>query len=98
MSEIKQPTDHKKKAGTEDNYTFTYNDKQYTFEKGFDVIGSPKFLRSNRRRDELDFAFTMLEEIAGDEVLAVIDEMSTEEFKEFSKAMGEASRVALSED
>lgn len=75
-----------------DLYTFDYEGETYTFEKPFSVVRAPGFLRANRRRDELDLAFTILEEIAGDEVLALIDRMSDEEFRAFSldvnKAMG----------
>lgn len=94
MTDVKQPTDHKKKAGTE-NYTFDYKGKNYTFEKSFEVIATPKWLRANRRRDELDLAFTMIEEIAGDNALEAIDEMTQDEFKVFSLAMNKAMTASL---
>ena len=77
---------------SDDLYTFEFGGDSYTFEKPFSVVRAPGFLRANRRRDELDLAFTILEEIAGDEVLAAVDLMTDEEFRSFSadlnKAMG----------
>lgn len=67
------------------NYTFTHNGETYTFEQSLDVVRSPKWLRANRRRDELDLAFTVIEEIGGEDVVEVIDGMTTEEFKAFTK-------------
>lgn len=67
------------------HYTFDHDGKTYTFEQSLDVVRSPKWLRANRRRDELDLAFTVIEEIGGDDVVEVIDGMTTEEFKVFTK-------------
>jgi hypothetical protein len=69
---------------TNDFFTFEHDGETYTFERPFAVVRSPRWLRANRRRDELDLAFTILEEIAGDEVLAVIDSMTEDEFKAFA--------------
>lgn len=93
MTAVKQPQDHKKPGG--ELYSFEFNGKTYTFEKPFEAIATPKWLRANRRRDELDLAFTMIEEIAGDSVLEAIDEMTQEEFKEFSVAMNKAMSDSL---
>lgn len=93
MTAVKQPQDHKEPRGN--TYSFEFNGKTYRFEKSFETIATPKWLRANRRRDELDLAFTMLEEIAGDEVLEVIDTMTQDEFKEFSKAMNSAMASSL---
>lgn len=77
---------------TNDLFSFDHDGKTYTFERPFAVVRSPRWLRANRRRDELDLAFTILEEIGGDEVLDVIDSMSEQEFAAFAvnlnKAMG----------
>lgn len=67
-----------------DLFSFEHRGNTYTFEKPFSTIRSPRWLRANRRRDELDLAFTILEELAGEGVLEVIDSMSEEEFKELS--------------
>lgn len=73
-----------------DLYTFEHDGKTYTFERPFAVVRSPRWLRANRRRDELDLAFTILEEIAGDDVLDVIDSMTEDEFVAFSKRLNSA--------
>lgn len=73
-----------------DFYTFEHDGQTYTFERPFAVVRSPRWLRANRRRDELDLAFTILEEIAGDAVLDVIDSMSEEDFASFAKGVNAA--------
>lgn len=93
MTAVKKPQDHKVAGG--ELYTFEYNEKTYTFEKPFEVIATPKWLRANRRRDELDLAFTMIEELAGEDALEAIDAMTQEEFKEFSVAMNKAMSEVL---
>lgn len=70
-----------------DFFSFDHNGETHTFEKPFSTVRSPRWLRANRRRDELDLAFTILEEIAGDAVLDVIDSMTEEEFKAFAKRL-----------
>jgi hypothetical protein len=69
------------------NFTFEHDGKTYEFEKGFEVVRSPRWLRANRRRDELDLAFTILEEIAGDEALEAIDAMTEDEFVALAKRL-----------
>lgn len=93
MTAPRKPQDHKVTGG--ELYTFEHDGNEYTFEKPFEAIATPKWLRANRRRDELDLAFTMIEEIAGDNALEAIDTMSQEEFKDFSKAMNSAMASAL---
>lgn len=88
MTAPKQPQDHKKAGG--ELHTFEHNGKEYTFEKPFDTVETPKWLRANRRRDQIDLVFTLLEEIAGEECLEVIDEMTNEEFEKFSDDIGKA--------
>jgi hypothetical protein len=68
-----------------DLFSFDHDGKTYTFEQSFDVVRSPRWLRENRRRDELDLMFTILEEIGGDEVVEVVDSMDADEFLKFSK-------------
>lgn len=75
---------------TDGNFTFTHDGKRYTFEQSFDVVRRPGWLRANRRRDPLDLAFTMIEEIAGDEALAAVDAMTDKEFEKMSEAMNKA--------
>lgn len=80
----------------DDFYTFEHDGQTYTFEQPFAVVRSPRWLRANRRRDELDLAFTILEEIGGDDVVEVIDNMTEDEFATFAndlnKAMGASFR------
>lgn len=92
MSEVKQPQDHKKAGG--ELFEFEHDGKTYTFEKSFDVVQTPKWLRANRRRDQLDLVFTLLEEVAGEEVLEVIDKMTKDEFEKFSDDIGKATNKA----
>lgn len=93
MTTPRKPQDHKVAGG--ELYTFEHNGKEYTFEKPFEAIATPKWLRANRRRDELDLAFTMIEEVAGDDALEAIDTMTQEEFKAFSVSMNKAMSESL---
>lgn len=79
------------------NFKFEHNGKEYEFEKDFSVVRSPKWLRANRRRDELDLAFTIIEEVAGDEALEAIDDMDENEFMELAKKMNKEMGAALGE-
>lgn len=72
---------------TADLFSFDHNGETHTFEKSLSVVRSPKWLRANRRRDELDLTFTILEEVAGEDVVEVIDEMTPEEFQAFGKKL-----------
>ena len=65
------------------NYTFEHDGKTYEFEKPLDEVRKPGFIRANRRRDEIDLVFTILEAVAGEEVLDVVDNMTEDEFKVF---------------
>lgn len=78
----KQPQDHKTK-----HFTFEHDGETYEFEKDFSVVRSPRWLRANRRRDELDLAFTILEEIAGEDALEAIDDMDEAEFMRLAKRL-----------
>lgn len=77
------------------NYSFEHKGETFTFEHDFDVIRSPKWLRQNRRRDEVDLTFTILESVAGDDALAAIDDMGEDEFIAFAKALDKAIGVSL---
>ncbi|MFE9497265.1 hypothetical protein [Streptomyces collinus] len=69
------------------NFKFEHNGEEYEFEKDFSVVRSPKWLRANRRRDEVDLVFTIIEELGGDDVCDVVDEMDEAEFQTFVKAV-----------
>lgn len=80
---------------TADRYSFEHNGETLTFEKSFSTVRSPKWLRANRRRDEVDLIFTILEELGGDDVIEAVDTMTTEEFnaafgKRLMKELGAA--------
>lgn len=80
------------------NFKFEHNGNEYEFEKDFSVVRSPKWLRANRRRDEVDLVFTIIEELGGDDVCDVVDEMDEAEFQTFVKAvMKQFSKDASSE-
>jgi len=79
-----------KTTATDERFTFDHDGKTYTFERSLDVVRKPGWLRKNRRRDELDLAFTILEEVAGDEALAAIDEMEEDEFVVLMERLNES--------
>jgi len=75
----KRPTDHQ--SADSDRYTFTHKGKTFTARPYLDVL-TPGWLRANRRRDETDFAFTLLEALfEGDKAaIAALDSMDWTEF------------------
>ncbi|MET7741979.1 hypothetical protein [Streptomyces sp. NPDC005385] len=75
---------------TDKTFTFEHNGEELSFEKPFSEVRTPKFLRANRKLDELDMVFTILEAIAGDDVLEAIDEMGEEDFAEFTRKVFKA--------
>lgn len=76
---------------TESNlFSFEHRGETHTFAEPFDRVRKAGWLRANRRRDELDLAFTILEEVAGDDVLEVVDDMDAEEFAALSKKISAA--------
>lgn len=79
-----------KNTNTDGLFTFTHDGETYTFEKPFSVVRNPKWIRENRRRDETDITFTILEELAGDKALGAIDSMSMPEFEKFQKSLNKA--------
>lgn len=70
-----------------DLFTFEHDGETYTFERSFDVVRSPRWLRANRRRDEMDLAFTIIEELAGDEAVEAIDSMDEAQFMALMKRL-----------
>jgi hypothetical protein len=96
MTEVKKPQDHKKAGG--EKFTFEHKGQSYTFAETFDAVTSPKWIRENRRRTEEDQLFTMLEEVAGDECIKVIDSMERAEFRAFYESMGKAIREFAEQD
>lgn len=80
------------------NFKFEHNGEEFEFEKDFGVARSPKWLRANRRRDEVDLVFTIIEDLGGEAVCDAVDEMDETEFQKFVKAvMKEFSKDASAE-
>lgn len=71
------------------NFTFEHDGETYTFEKSFDVVRRPGWLRVNRHRSTLDLTYTVLEEVAGDEALAVLDVMDPDDWRAVADRMWE---------
>jgi|SRR5690348_13023477 len=82
----KRPDDHKTAQG--DRFSFTHAGETHTARPYLDVL-TPKWLRANRRRDETDFAFTLLEALfEGDEgAMDALDSMSWPKFNETAGAV-----------
>lgn len=94
----RQPQDHLPKASQngaqradegEHRFTFTHNGETYTFAESLEKVATGRWLRTNRRRDQLDLAFTVCEEIAGEEALAAIDDMDHKELAAFAERLGD---------
>lgn len=92
MTEPKKPQDHKPKKKTLDDvpaaFEFTHEGETYAFKPTADHL-TPGFLRKNRRRDEFDATYTIIETLAPDDVLDVIDNMSWKEHSELQEAFGD---------
>lgn len=97
----KKPQDRKKSKADLEYFSFEYDGETYAFEGSLSILTKPGFVRKNRHKDEMDILFTLLEEIAGDEALAVIDDMETKEFEtfatQFNKAIEEYQGASLGE-
>lgn len=103
MPEPRTPQDHKSKAAPVDEYfTFTSGGEQFTMpNRTLDVINT-KFVRLNRRRDEVDYVFTAIEELAGDDkegqrILDAFDAMNRDEMQACTKAFTEHLGATLGE-
>jgi hypothetical protein len=94
MPDPKQPQDHqpkKQKAAEPDEFfTFTSQGEQVTVPIATTEALGAKFVRENRRRDEVDFVLTAFEAMAGTgkEAKAVtdaFDAMTPAEWKQFQQ-------------
>lgn len=90
MTETKKPQDRKKSKEELAYHSFEYDGETYTFEGSLSVLTKPGFVRKNRNKDQVDILFTLLEEIAGEEALAVIDDMESDEFEKFAEGLNES--------
>lgn len=92
MPTPKQPQDHKAKTSeASDCFSFEHDGETYTLKPTIEHI-TTGFLRENRKLNDLDAFFTILEALADDEQLAAVDSMTHKEFgqlsKEFYKHLG----------
>lgn len=76
------------------NFKFEHNGEEFEFEKDLAGMATPRWLRVNRTRDDLDQLFTLIEEFGGDAVVEAVDDMDADEFAKFNDALGkEIARV-----
>lgn len=92
MTEPKAPQDHLKKKkrskksdapGEDVGYSFTEDGETYTL-KPFSTL-SNGFFRKNRRREVIDLSYMIVEQLADEDALEVMDEWSRERFNEFQE-------------
>ena len=86
----KRPDDHQKPDDDLETVTFNFTHKGKTFQsKPFVDVISPGWLRSNRRRDETDFMFTLLEALfkGQPKALGALDDMDWKTFNATAKEM-----------
>lgn len=88
----KQPQDRKPKRGTAfddvpEAFEFEHDGETYTFRPTAEHV-TPGFLRKHRRDDEIDITYTMIELLADEETLEVIDNMSFPEHSAFQEQFG----------
>lgn len=88
----KKPQDHKPSKGKLLTIDTPAGDVHI---KKFDV--SAGFLRKNRHKEEVDLMFLIIEEVADEEALETIDQLSMDGLKTFFKDWQEASGVELGE-
>ncbi|MGN6589505.1 MAG: hypothetical protein ACTHKE_04360 [Sphingomicrobium sp.] len=85
MPTPKQPQDHKAKAAeVSECFSFEHKGETYTFKNTIEHI-TPGFLRKNRKLNDLDAFFTILETLADEEQLEVIDSLTHEEFGQLNR-------------
>lgn len=90
------PQDRKPKVadgvGSNGKFSFTHQGKTYTFSKPMSVVRAPAFQRANRRRDQIDLVYTVIEHLAdGDQaILDAIDSMTEAQFQALNLRMGKA--------
>ena len=70
-------------------FSFEHDGKTYTFTKSLVFATKPGFVRKNRKKNEADILFDLLEEVCDEETLEVIDDMDSAEFVKLNLAVGE---------
>lgn len=96
----KEPQDHKSKAtaeSTKDAFEFAHDGVTYESVKGVSEVITPGFIRRNRRRDEMDFYFTMLEHLfdGAPEALDALDSMQWSDLKTVTEALEAHMQLSL---
>jgi hypothetical protein len=98
MTAPRQPQDRKPKpTATGEYFSFVHDGTEFTFPKPFAEVQNPKYLRANRRRDDLDMTFTIIETLADDDtnILEAIDAMGLKEFNKLSTRLNKALSNAV---
>jgi hypothetical protein len=82
----KKPQDHQPKSDKKSAiYELKFDGEVYPSKDVHTAI-TPAFMRANRRRDEVDAFFTMIEELWSRDVLEkTVDKMDNDQFSEFMK-------------
>ncbi|MFH5879757.1 hypothetical protein [Arthrobacter sp. NA-172] len=84
MTTPKKPQDYKSKTSeVSECFSFDHDGETYTFKPTLESI-TPGFLRKHRNGTDLDVFFTIIELIADEDTLAVIDNLSHKEFDQLS--------------
>lgn len=102
MTTPKQPQDHKpKKAkrseapGEDAPYTFTEDGETYTLAPFSDLPNG--FFRANRRREALDLSYLIVEKLADEDTLEVMDGWSRKRFNDFQEDFARHNGFQLGE-
>lgn len=94
MANTRKTTAAKTAESTEPkkNFSFEHDGETYEFEHDFSKVRKPGFLRKHRHDTLDELTFTVMEEVAGDEALEVLDEMDRDEWNAVVDNMWEAIR------
>lgn len=91
MAEPRKPQDHKKKAVKKEappaRFSFVHEGETYTFEHDTTDVLTPGFIRKNRH-DEGELTYSLLEQLAGDAVIEVVDNMTFKQNAVFQTEFG----------
>lgn len=90
----KVPADRKRKSEpVEDAFSFEHDGETYTFKPTLDHL-TPGFVRRNRD-NEVEFYYALLEMLAGDDALAVLDDMTFKENSTIMRQFGDHADAVL---
>lgn len=94
----KMPSDHKSKdEEPEECFSFEHEGETYTFAPTLDHL-TPGFIRKNRS-NEAEFQYGLIEQLADDETLKVLDSMTLREnanmMRDFGKYVERVMKVSL---